>query len=83
MLSFIFHFSLSMSGEVTVGGIGTSAFDTTSLHSSIHGAFPNAVLLEEHQVGKLYSLMQYFLHVLSTMSHTFYSGYCNLSSSKC
>ena len=44
-----------MSGEVTVGGIDTSAFDTTSLHSSIRGAFPNAVLLEEHQVGKLLS----------------------------
>ena len=45
--------SLSMSSEVTVGGIGTSAFATTSLHSFIHGAFPNAVLLEEHQVCTL------------------------------
>ena len=45
-----------MSGEVTVGGIGTSAFDTTSLHSSIRGAFPNAVLLEEHQVNWLTTL---------------------------
>ena len=43
--------SLSMSSEVTVGG--TSAFATTSLHSFIHGAFPNAVLLEEHQVCTL------------------------------
>lgn len=42
-----------MSGEVTIGRIDKSAFDTASLHSFLRGAFPNAVLLEEHQVCKL------------------------------
>ena len=42
-----------MSGEVTASEVATSAFDSTSLHSFIRGAFPNAILMEEHQVAIL------------------------------
>ena len=50
-----------MSGEVTVGGV-----DTTSLHSFIRGAFPNAVLLEEYQVAIGLTLFCEALHVYLT-----------------
>ena len=73
-----------MSGEVTVGRIDTSAFDTASLHSFLRGAFPNAVLLEEHQVSKLLCHMNATPpNRLTSSVNKLYLGYCNLSPSEC